>query len=142
MLQNNKKLRNDIVNYLYNIIDKSKYPNDLIGMYIFSFHFFFSFIFNSIVFIYIFYSKNFFLIKYLLISLLTILLLWVYFDGCLVTCLERKLMNKKYTQHDIIYYIFNQNNIPKKEIKHFEIKMNNILTFILFILLIISIYYN
>ena len=142
MFENNKKLRNHIVNYLYNIIDKSKFPNDLIGMYIFSMHFFFCTIFNYIAIIYIFYSKNFFFIKYLLIYYLTILLLWLYLDGCLLTCLEMKLMNIKYTQYDIIYYIFNKNNISKKEIKHFEIKMNIIFIFILFILLIISIYYN
>ena len=135
MYLKNKILRDKIIDYVYNLIDKSKFPNDLIGLYLFAFHNYFPiFIYLAIVYSVIY--KKYMIINFLLLILLFVLLLWVYLDGCLFTLLEFKLLNKKFTQHDIIYYIFNINNYSIEEKKKISNKINNFLILLILLLFI------
>ena len=141
MLCKNKNLRNKIVNYIYEFIDKSKFPNDLIGLYLFGFHAHFS----ILIYLGIFYGliyKKYYILKIILIIRIIILLLWYYFDGCIITSLEMKLTKSKYSQHDIFYYIFNIHHYSIEEKKELSYKINKIFIFFTILLfLYFSLYY-
>ena len=138
MICQNKNLRNKIVNYIYQLIEKSKFPNDLIALYLFGFHAYFPIIFYIGFFYGLIYEK-YYIIKVILFIWLIILLLWYYFDGCIITSLEMKLTKSKYTQYDIFYYIFNIHHSSIEEKKKLSYKINNI--FILLTLLIFMYFY-
>lgn len=142
MLCQNKHLRNKIANYIYELIDKSKFPNDLIGLYLFGFHVYFPILFNLGIFYGLIYKK-YYIVKLILIIWIIILLLWYYFDGCIITLLEMKLTKSKYTQYDIFYYIFNIHHYSIEEKKELSYKINKIFIFFTLLLLIyFSLYYK
>lgn len=137
----NKNIRNIFVDNIYKKIDESKFPNDLIGLYLFGFHAYSPLIFYIIIIYGLIYNKIY-LVKFVLIIWLTILILWIYFDGCIFTLLEFKLMKTTYTQYDIFYYLFNIHDYSKEEKKLLSYKVNKILiSTILFCLIYLFIYY-
>lgn len=140
MICQNKNLRNKIVNYIYEFIDKNKFPNELIGLYLFGLHAFISILFYLGLFYGLVYKK-YYIVKVILIIWIIIFLLWYYLDGCIITSLEMKLTKYKYTQYDIFYYIFNIHHYSiekKKELSH---KINKILIcFTLLLLIYMNIY--
>ena len=141
MLCQNKNLRNKIVNYIYEFIDKSKFPNDLMGLYLFGFHAYFPILFYLGIFYGLIYKK-YYIVKLILIIWIIILLLWYYFDGCIITSLEMKLTKSKYTQYDIFYYIFNIHHYSIEEKKELSYKINKIfICFTLLLLVYFSLYY-
>lgn len=140
MISNGKILRNKIVDKIFNIIDKSKFPNNLMGLYLFGFHAFAPLLFYTGIFIG-FYYKKYYLIKFILIIWLLILLLWGYFEGCLFTLLEMKLMKSSYTQYDIFYYIFNIQDYSFEEKKKLSVTLNKILILLISFFLLISLYF-
>lgn len=135
MLCQNKILRNKIVNYIYKFIDKSKFPNYLIGLYLFGFHAYFPILFYLGIFYGLIYKK-YYIVKLILIIWIIIFLLWYYFDGCIITSLEMKLTKSKYTQYDIFYYIFNIRHYSIQEKKEISYKINKIFISLTLLLLV------
>ena len=109
-----QKVRNKIVTYLFNTLDLLECPNDLIGLYIFAFHVFLPFfIFIAILFC-LWYEHNRITQVICLISLIPSLL-YELSGGCILTLLEFKLLNMKYTQQDIIFYMLGCQHFEKEQ---------------------------
>ena len=134
-----KTLRNKIVSFFYDCLDEWDCPNDLIGLYIFAFHIL-SHILSFITVLLCIWFQYYRILQVFCIHLLLIFLLYDLNGGCFLTLLEIKLMNIKYTQHDIFFYLFGCQDFTKEEKNKISLHVNHVLIIVFFIILFFSIY--
>lgn len=129
----NKSLRKRIVDYVYNIINDSKYPNELIGLYIFSIHGIIGQLIIVSLILALKYKKERMLNIILVIVTITCMT-WFYFDGCIITLIEMKLLKHKYNHNDLVFYLFNLNEETHEYKKHVAIVLNLIIMLVVTII--------
>jgi len=98
---NDIPLKYKIINYLENKFNKSKINNYTIGQNIRAFHITIPYFFLFLMFIV---NKQF--ILFIILLYIIILILFILFDSCILTLLEAKLCNDKFTIIDIFIEIF------------------------------------
>lgn len=111
-LENRKKQRRNIVNYIYYILNKSSCSNKLWAFMIKSWHF----TFPWYLFIFIFIPGKFNSCLFCYCFLAFFVLLYIYLHGCFITHLEYKLYSKNFINIvDPYLILFNQpcNNITR-----------------------------
>jgi hypothetical protein len=123
---------NNIIEYLFNNIDNSKYKNKKIGSWIRYFHKFF---YIRLIF-FIILSSNTSLLQIFLYILVFSLILYIFLKDNILTKLEQKLLNDK---NSMVDYILEKLNI-NKNINN-QIQLEFYILFILYLLIIIKLYY-
>jgi len=112
-LENRKKQRRTIVNYIYYILNKSSCSNKLWAFMIKSWHF----TFPWYLFVFIFIPGKFNSCLFCYCFLAFFVLLYIYLHGCFITHLEYKLYSKNFINivDPYLIILFNQpcNNITR-----------------------------
>jgi hypothetical protein len=98
----NTKLKYKIIDYLEDKCNKCKINNYIIGQNLRALHVAIPIFLMTLVFLA---SKE--IVKLVIIYFIFIIFLFIYFDSCLLTLLERRLCNDKFTIFDILLEIFN-----------------------------------
>jgi hypothetical protein len=98
----NTKLKYKIIDYLEDKCNKCKINNYIIGQNLRALHVAIPIFLMTLVFLA---SKQ--IVKLVIIYFIFVIFLFIYFDSCLVTLLERRLCNDKFTIFDILLEIFN-----------------------------------
>ena len=98
----NTKLKYKIIDYLEDKCNKCKINNYIIGQNLRALHVAIPIFLMTLVFLA---SKQ--IVKLVIIYFIFVIFLFIYFDSCLVTLLERRLCNDKFTIFDILLEILN-----------------------------------
>lgn len=126
------KLKYKIIDYLEDKCNKSKINNYIIGQNVRALHVAIPIFLITLVFLA---SKQ--IVKLVIIYFIFVIFLFIYFDGCLLTLLERRLCNDKFTIFDILLEIFNL-PIESKTQK----KVSKIVLALIFVLCILVYYFR
>jgi len=124
------KLKYKIIDYLEDKCNKSKINNYIIGQNIRALHVAIPIFLVTLVFL-----ANKQIVKLVIIYFIIIIFLFIYFDSCLLTLLERRLCNDKFTIFDIILELL---NLP---IDNKTQKIVSMITMIVIFILCILVYY-
>jgi hypothetical protein len=126
------KLKYKIIDYLEDKCNKSKINNYTIGQNVRALHVAIPIFLITLVFLA---SKQ--IVKLVIIYFIFVIFLFIYFDSCLITLLERRLCNDKFTIFDILLEIFNL-PIESKTQK----KVSKIVLALIFVLCILVYYFR
>jgi hypothetical protein len=126
------KLKYKIIDYLEDKCNKSKINNYIIGQNLRALHVAIPIFLMTLVFLA---SKQ--IVKLVIIYFIFVIFFFIYFDSCLLTLLERRLCNDKFTIFDILLEIFNL-PIESKTQK----KVSKIVLALIFVLCILVYYFR
>ncbi len=127
-----RKLKYKIIDYLEDKCNKSKINNYIIGQNLRALHVAIPIFLMTLVFLA---SKQ--IVKLVIIYFIFVIFFFIYFDSCLLTLLERRLCNDKFTIFDILLEIF---NLPIESKK--QKKVSKIVLALIFVLCILVYYFR